>query len=223
MSIWQLLVSFPTAVPTVLLAILLIYWLLSIIGVVDMGDNLEIDAGHHDFEIGHHEIDAGHAATSEISTLAGYLVALDLGGVPFSIVLTLLVFFTWLATALAHQYFLAFVPTQVLQILLGIGTLVVAGALSIPICAKLIKPMRPLFVKHQARSNRSVVGLTCKILTQTVDEKFGRAEVSDNGASLNIRVWAKTPNTLTKNSSAVVLSYDENTQQYEVQVAPHSH
>ncbi|MBI1889722.1 MAG: DUF1449 family protein [Burkholderiales bacterium] len=223
MSIWQLLVSFPTAVPTVLLAILLIYWLLSIAGIVDMGDNLDVDVGHHDFEIGHHEIDAGHAATSEISTLAGYLVALGLGGVPFSIILTLLVFFTWLATALVHQYFLAFVPTQLLQILLGILTLVVAGALSIPICAKLIKPMRPLFVKHHARSNRSLVGLTCKILTQTVDEKFGRAEVSDNGASLNIRVWAKTPNTLTKNSSAVVLSYDENTQQYEVQVSPHSH
>ena len=229
MSIWELLASFPTAVPTVLLAILLIYWVLAIVGLVDIGHNLDI--GHHHFDIGHHHIDIGHhhidhhAEThhdADIHSLAGYLVAMGLGGVPFSIVATLLTFFTWLATALAHQYFIAHVPTQVLQILLGVLALVIAGAISIPISAMLIKPMRPLFVRHHARSNRSLVGLNCRIVTQSVDEKFGRADVSDNGASLNIRVWAKSPNTLTKNSPAVILAYDEATQQYEVQALPDS-
>lgn len=214
MSIWQLLSSFPTVVPTVLLVILLIYWLLSIAGVIDIGDNLELDL-HHDVGDVHHE-------PGDLSTLAGYLVALGLGGAPFSIVVTLLVFFTWLATALVHQYLIAYMPTTIIQALLGVGTLIVAAALSIPVSSRLIKPMRPLFVKHQARSNRSLVGLSCKILTQTVDEKFGRAEVSDNGASINIRVWARSPNPLTKNCFAIVLNYDENTQQYEVQASPDS-
>lgn len=209
MSIWQLLSSFPTAVPTVLLAILLIYWVLSIVGIVDLGDNLGIDAGNG------HDLQGDHQGT-ELHSLAGYLMALGLGGVPLSIAATLLAFFTWLLTALLHQYVIALVPTTVLQVSLGAGALMIAAAVSIPISAQLIKPLRGLFVKHHARSNRSLVGLSCRILTQTVDEKFGRAEVSDHGASLNIRVWARTPNTLTKNSSAVILAYDETVQQYEV-------
>lgn len=221
MSTWQVLTSFPTAIPSVLLAILLFYWMLSIIGLVDLGDNLEIntgDAGHGD--IGHdHGLHADND-TADIHTLAGYLVALGLGGVPFSIVITLLVFFAWLGTALLHQYFIALIPTDLLKIVAGVFALLISGALSIPISARMIRPLRGLFVKHNARSNSSLVGLTCRIVTQTVDEKFGRAEVQDYGVGLNIRVWAKTPNTLTKNSSAIVLCYDEASQQYEVAALP---
>lgn len=211
MSTWQLLSSFPTAVPTVVLAILLIYWLLSIIGLVDLGDNLELELGHHDLHAGHHDTD--------VHALAGYLVAMGLGGVPLSIAVTALAFFTWLFTALLHEYLLVWVPTVLLQVLLGTGILLLAAALSIPVSAQLIKPLRGLFVKHQARSNSSLVGLNCRIVTQSVDEKFGRAEVRDSGASLNIRVWAQTPNALTRNSDAVILAYDEARQQYEVQAA----
>ena len=211
MSTWQLLSSFPTAVPTVVLAILLIYWLLSIIGVVDLGDNLELELGHHDLHVGHHDTD--------VHALAGYLVAMGLGGVPLSIAITALAFFTWLFTALLHEYLLVWVPTMLLQVLLGTGVLLLSAAFSIPLSAQLIKPLRGLFVKHHARSNSSLVGLNCRIVTQSVDEKFGRAEVRDSGASLNIRVWAQTPNALTKNSDAVILAYDEARQQYEVQAA----
>lgn len=214
MSTWHLLSSFPTAVPTVVLAILLIYWLLSIIGVVDLGDNLELEVGHHDLHVGHHDTD--------VHALAGYLVAMGLGGVPLSIAVTALAFFTWLFTALLHEYLLVWVPTVLLQVVLGAGVLLFAAALSIPLSAQLIKPLRGLFVKHHARSNDSLVGLNCRIVTQNVDEKFGRAEVSDSGASLNIRVWARTPNTLAKNSDAVILAYDEARQQYEVQAAAES-
>lgn len=211
MSTWKLLSSFPTAIPTVVLAILLIYWLLSIVGIVDLGDNLELEFHHHDLHAGHHDTD--------VHALAGYLVAMGLGGVPLSIAITALTFFTWMFTALLHEYLLVWVPTMLLQVALGAGILLVAAALSIPVSAQLIKPLRGLFVKHHARSNSSLVGLNCRIVTQSVDEKFGRAEVRDSGASLNIRVWAQTPNTLTKNSDAVILAYDEARQQYEVQAA----
>jgi hypothetical protein len=42
-----------------------------------------------------------------------------------------------------------------------------------------------------------------------VNEKDGRAEVARRGASLNIRVWAPTPNTLKRGSQALILEYDE--------------
>lgn len=215
MSIWQLLSSFPTAIPTVLLAVLLIYWLLSIVGVIDLGDHthidLDLDGGH----VGHAD---GHG--TDLGTLAGYLVAFGLGGVPLSVVASVLVFCTWLATALLHRYAIVHVPTDTLRWVAGAGVLLFSCALAIPITARVLKPMRGLFVKHAARSNSSLVGLSCKILTQSVDERFGRAAVDNHGVSLNIRVWARVPNTLVKNADAIILDYNAANQQYEVQAAP---
>ena len=218
MPILQLLTTFPTAVPTVLLAVLMIYWLMSIIGVIDMGESLDIhtEAGHLD------GIEAAHGGheVPDLHTLAGYLVALGLGGVPLSVVASVLVFVIWLATALLHNYVIAFLPTDSLRMLSGVAVLALTSALSIPIAARVIKPMRGLFVKHTARSNSSLVGLECKIVTEKVDPTFGRAEVPNSGGGINIRVWASAPNDLRKNSKAIIVAYDETTRQYEVQPAP---
>ena len=213
MSLWQMLSSFPSAVPTVLLAVLLIYWLLSMLGMIDMGDAIDL---HLDIDAGH----ASHAGHEGVPDLAGYLVALGLGGVPLSVAASVIVFFTWLFTALLHQYVLAWMPGGVVGAAAGVATLVLAAGLSLPVSARVLKPMRGLFVKHAARSNESLVGLDCRIVTQRVDQSFGRAEVEGDGLSLNIRVWAAVPNALGKNSRAVILAYDPATQQYEVGAAP---
>ncbi len=208
MSTWQTLTSFPTAIPTVLLIILLVYWGLSLVGIFDMGDNIDAEADADD---------------ADLPTLASWLVALGLGGVPFSIVATLLVFFSWLPTALLHQYFLGWLPAGVLQWAGGAVILLVAAGFSVSLSARLVQPLRALFVKHHAPENRSLVGRTCRIVTLAVDEKFGRAEVATSGASLNIRVWASSPNSLGKDALAVIVAYDEASQQYEVQAANAAH
>ncbi|RSZ60877.1 ubiquinone biosynthesis protein [Massilia atriviolacea] len=210
MTLWQLLSSFPTAIPTVLLAVLMVYWTLSIVGLVDMGESVDL---HVDGVDGAHEL-------PDVHTLAGYLVALGLGGVPLSVVASVLVFCTWLATALLQQYLLAWVPTAPLRVAAGVGVLLFAGALSIPIAARVLKPLRGLFVKHGARSNESLVGFDCRISTGSVDRHFGRADVEAHGASINIRVWAAVPNALDKGARAIIVAYDPATQQYEVEAAP---
>jgi membrane protein implicated in regulation of membrane protease activity len=139
--------------------------------------------------------------------------------VPFSIVATLLVFFTWLPTALLHEYVLARLPAGALQWAGGAAILMAAAAFSVWMSARLVRPMRHLFVRHHAPENRSLVGRTCRIVTLMVDEKFGRAEVQASGANLNIRVWASSPNSLGKDALAVIVAYDEASQQYEVQAA----
>ena len=217
MPILQLLTTFPTAVPTVLLAVLLIYWLMSIVGIVDLGDAVHAH-GHVEFD----GMEAAHGAheAADLHTLAGYLVALGLGGVPLSVVASVLVFFTWLGTALLHNYVVAFLPTDIVRAVSGAAVLVLAAALAIPVSARVIKPMRGLFVKHTARSNSSLVGLECKITTEKVDGNFGRAQVANPGGGINIRVWADAPNALRKNSTAIIVAYDDTKGQYEVQAAP---
>jgi hypothetical protein len=112
----------------------------------------------------------------------------------------------WLFSALVQQYFL-WLP-NVLHYLLGGVLFLVCAAAAIPCTALLLRPMRGLFVTHTAPSKMALVGRACKISTMTVDEHFGRAEVAANGAPLNIRVCAVSPNALVKGSRAVILDYD---------------
>ncbi|WP_157670913.1 ubiquinone biosynthesis protein [Chitinibacter sp. GC72] len=185
--------TFPTAIWTVILGVVLVYWLASLLGMVDdwhVGQYTELDMPGHG--------DGGDWAAK--------LMALGLGGVPFSLVLSIYALSGWLFSALVQQYFL-WLP-NLLHYLLGAGLFLVCSALAIPCTALVLRPLRGLFVTHTATSKLALVGRACKISTMSVDEYFGRAEVAANGAPLNIRVCAASPNTLVKGSAAVILDYD---------------
>lgn len=201
--------SFPSVIYTVLLGVVLVFWLLSLVGIVDFDSGPVIEAELH--------ADAD-ADVDEIGDLASYLVALGLNGVPFSVVLSLLVLVSWTITCLAAMWLLPLVPTSPLRIVAGLAVMLIALAVAIPVTARLIRPLRGLFVTHTAISNAALVGQPCKVLTASVDEKFGRAEVAMRGASVNIRVWAETPNTLGKGSLARILDYDTDAARYLIAV-----
>ncbi|MFV0680924.1 ubiquinone biosynthesis protein [Ottowia sp.] len=209
-SVWATIIGFPTAIYTVLLGVLLVYWLLAVLGMVDFeSSGIDVDIDTH-----------ADASPEDLGTLAGYVVAFGLSGVPFSIVVSLLVLVGWLITALASVLVLPLVPTELLRVVAGAALLVVAAALSIVITARLIRPLRGLFVTHAAQSNAALVGQVCRIITGVVDERQGRAEIAQRGASLNIRVWAASPNPLKRGDRALVIDYDPATQRYRVDPLP---
>lgn len=198
------IVSYPTAIYTVLLAVVLFYWILGLIGIVD------ISHGDMSFDTDlHTDIHA-----DDIGELASHLVAFGLNGVPISLVITLMVLFAWTLNALAGMWLLPLVPTTGLRLIAGTAILLLGFAASIPATALAIRPMRGLFVTHRAQSNTALVGQSCIVLTGNVDEQFGRAEVGTRGSGLNIKVWAKTPNELTKGSRATIIDYDPNGERY---------
>lgn len=200
---------FPTAIWTTLLLVVLGYWALAIIGLVDfdsLGGDLEMEIRG--------DIDGG-----ELSTHASYVVAMGLNGVPFSIVISLLVLVGWVLSSLAAQWVLSWIPTWPLQMAAGVVVLLASLAASVLVTARLIRPLRGLFVTHQARDNAGLVGSNCRITSLRVDERHGQAEVAQRGASLLIQVWADTPNQLTKGDAAVILEYDAGRGRYLIQAA----
>lgn len=203
-SFYDAATAFPTAIFSALLGAVMVYWVLALIGIVDF------DSGHFDVDTDlHADADAG-----DIGDLAGYLVALGLNGVPFSVVVTLLVLFSWTICCLAAMWLLPLVPTSLLRLVAGVAVLPLSFACSLPLTARLIRPMRGLFVSHTAISNAALVGQTCRVLTTSVDENFGRAEVAMRGAGVNIKVWSDSPNKLRKGSTARILEYDEAGERY---------
>lgn len=203
-SFMDAVTAYPTAVFTVLLLVVLGYWLLALLGLVDfdsLGGDLELEV-------------RGDIDGVDLGNVASYVVAMGLNGVPFSIVVSLLVLVGWTLSSLAGQWFMPLIPTWPLQLLVGTGVLLVSTALSILVTARLIRPMRGLFVTHHAQANASLVGRTCRVLSLSVNERHGHAVVAQRGANLNIRVCADTPNTLTKGSTAFILEYDEASGRY---------
>lgn len=203
-------IAYPTVVFSTLLGVVLVYWILALIGVVDF-DNASIDI---DTDL------QADADAEDIGELAAFLVAFGLNGVPFSVVFTLMTLIAWTISCLAGMWLLPFVPTSILQIVAGTGVLLVSLAISVPITARVIRPMRGLFVMHRAVSNNDLVGQSCIVLTTSVDENFGRAEVSARGAGLNIRVWSATPNQLSKGAHAVIVEYDSRGERYRIVAEP---
>ena len=197
-------IAYPTMIYTVLLVVVLFYWLLAIVGLVDLeSSGLEIET----------ELQAD-ADVGDLGTLAGFLVALGINGVPFSIVVSLMVLLSWMFSCLFGMWLLPLVPSAPLAAVAGTAVLILCPLLALPLTARLIRPMRGLFVTHTAISNHSLVGSSCKVLTGHVDEKFGRAEVSTRGTGVNIAVWAETPNDLVKGSVARIIEYDPARQRY---------
>ena len=193
--------GFPTIVYSILLAMVLVYWVAAVIGLVDFGES---------------DIDLDLAEPSDLSTIASYVVAFGLTGVPFSIVVTLLVLTGWTMCTLASIWLMPWVPTLILKLAAGLGLLALCFALSIIVTARLVRPLRGLFVTQYGRSNNELVGQVCVITTGSVDERQGLAEVAQRGAGILIQVWATSPNTLTRGSRAVIAEYDAAQRRYLV-------
>ena len=209
----SIIFGFPTAIFTALLIVVLFYWLLATFGLVDLGEHdIDMDLG----DAGHGSLHAD-AHTEDMGTLAGYLVAFGLNGVPISVVASLLVLVAWAISALSAIWFLRWVPTDVLRWVAGAAVMLAASGLSLVITARLVRPLRGVFRTRYATTHASLVGQECVIWTSEVNDKVGRAEVARHGAPLNIRVWADTPNTLTRGDKALIADYDAATQRYRVE------
>lgn len=197
--------GYPTAIYTALLGFALFYWILALLGFVDFeSSGLDID------------LDIQTDAAESLSGLAGMIVAFGLNGVPFSVAFSLLALIGWTLCCSASLLLLPLLPTSILPLLAGTLILLLSCALSLPITVRLIRPMRGLFVSHTAISNETLVGQLCKVLTQQVDQSVGRAEVAQRGASVNIRVWADAPNTLSRNAVARIVAYDAALARYQI-------
>jgi hypothetical protein len=174
--------GFPAVLFTFLLMVLAGYWLFVLLGAVELN---AFDGAGVDGDV------SGEGLTDgpEADGFGGILAAAGLGGVPLTMVLTLLVGFAWLislAGTVATQRVQAWGPAQaavsalVLPVALGGAW---AGARAVVI------PLRRLLPDDPPASRTDFVGRTCVIRTGRVGPDFGQAEVTaSDGSSAVIQV-----------------------------------
>lgn len=193
---------YPTVLFTVLLLVLALYWLFAILGMVDI-DVLDLDM----------DVDTD-VDLDGLAGLAGLLVTLGLTGVPVTVVITLLSLLAWLISYFAVHLFFFWDSGTLMSYLVGTAVVPVAVALSIPVTAQLIKPLKPLFKKaYLPPPEKVLLGRVCAVRSTRVDERFGEASVDLDGASLILRIRASADKNLKKGDAIVLIEHrpDDNT------------
>ena len=197
------LTHFPGIIPTALLGVLMVLWLIAMLGLLDLDS------------FGPDWLGGGDLEADVEGDVPGMLVALGLDRLPSSIVISTLVFFWWLLTLLAAQWS-TWVPLP--GWLTGTLVLLLALVIAVPISAALLKPLKPLFKVHAGPKPVDLIGRRCKVLTLRVDEGFGQVRVDlGEGGELNLKAWARTPNELGKGAPALILSFDATRDRYEIE------
>ncbi len=201
-SLYNTLFSFPTGIMTILLAVVLLYWGLVILGALDI-DVFDFD------------VDAPEGAEAAGGGM-GLFPVLGLTGVPVTVAISLLVLWAWLFTALGSEVLDSLVAEGIVRTLLAVLVLLLSVVVAVGASALSVRPLQRFFNSPEARRRASLVGQICTVSTLRVDEAFGQAEFEDGGAGLLVQVRAKQGNGLTKGSKALIVSRDERVSAYWV-------
>ncbi|MEV4635734.1 hypothetical protein AB0J80_00100 [Actinoplanes sp. NPDC049548] len=171
---FEAVLSFPTVLLTPLLIVVIGYWLVVVVG----GADPEGDGGGE----------------------GGFLGFLGLGGVPVSVVLSLLIVFAWFAT-LAGAELLGALPAA----LVLVGAVVAAWVVT-RVAVLLLKRFLPAGAEP---SRADFVGLTCVVRTGKVTRTFGQAEVhAPDGSSAIVQVRQAGNDDLRAGTVAVLYDVD---------------
>ena len=79
-----------------------------------------------------------------------------------------------------------------------------------------VRPLSPLFRTNPGQRRAALLGKIVEVDTSYVDDKFGVAKADDGGAGLLVQIRCDPPNPLARGHRALVVSYDEAREVYEV-------
>jgi len=242
----QIALSFPTVVFTTLLGAVLIYWLLVIAGALDL-DTLDggaegaldgaldgaadgaldgvadgaldgaADGALEGVADGASEGLGAAEAVEGAGAVAGLLAFLRIGKIPVTVVLSVLILWSWLVSFVAsfalQRASLEGLLYALAVIGVGVGSLVVA----VPATSWALAPLERLFVLEDTRVEERLVGQTCRIKTLRVDRSFGMAEYDDGAAGLLLQVRCPRENDLRKGQDALIVGYNRKDGTYQVE------
>ena len=205
---YQNIGSFPTVFFTFFLGLSLLFWLVAILGWIDV-DILEIDLAGGKDSIG------SDSSFSNSDALAGLVLRFGLNGVPVTIIISIMSLIGWLLCYYAVYLAMFWVPDGFMRYLVGLPILLLSLYLSAIATAQIIKPLRPLFLEP-TQSVKHIIGQTAIVKTSTVDSQFGEATIEDGGAGLLLKVRATGGEKFVKSDQVVLVEYLEEEGVYRV-------
>ncbi|MDT8391325.1 MAG: DUF1449 family protein [Lentisphaeria bacterium] len=216
--------SGPMLVYSVSLCLMLLYWLIILIGLIDI-ESLDAVFGFGDALEGAGEVAGEAAAESAGDALAGaaapgpleaVLGFIGIGTVPVTIVGSILIITMWFL-AFCLYYFVSPVVTHLAPpLIITLCFFLLSAFGSYFTTGLLTRPLRKVFTVVSTHAGYHLVGRTCKIRSSEVTEMFGEAELMVKDSFIIISVRCDEENNLKKGEEAVIIDYQKETHLYDV-------
>lgn len=191
--------GFPTFIFGALLALMLLYWLVALVGLV------ETDAIDH--WVLFDGSDHAHGVEHSASALAGLLLKVGLGGIPLTVILTVLFLLAWLASYLLCH--LVPMPQGWTWINVLTGSVVAAAALVLGFVATVLvlRPLRGVVNKiAPAEEPKVLLGRSGMVRSAVVNATQGYGSVDDGGGGLNLQLRSPERE-LARGTEVVLIEY----------------
>lgn len=192
--------SFPTLILSVLLLAAIGYWLLTLLGLLE----LEV------FDLP--ELAEGSGATG---VLSGLLLKVRLEGLPFALIFSAVVLIAWMFLYLTSALLFAHVGSATLRFALGAAAVPLALLAALPFAGLALQPLKGLFARVEGRKAESLLGEVVRIRSAEANEHAGTAEYDDGAAGLILQVRA-AGTVIKRGERALVVEYLENQNAYRV-------
>jgi len=195
---------------TVLLGLVLLYWLTAALGVVDFDTSMDLDL---DLDLDGDADTNGDA--SSLSVFGGFLKFMNADRVPVMIVVSLLVVFLWMVALALNFYFnepRSYGLAMAYLIPNFIGSTVATKIATIP--------LRSMFEKvgMQGETHEPVVGRTGVVKSATISDSYGQVEIPTGSSPLlvNARLGDGNEDPIPKGAAVLVFRHDKETNLYFV-------
>ena len=202
---------YPTIVFTGLVMFVTLYWVVSLLGLVDMDS---VDLGDLGGDVG------GDADVSNLSStgfFTGLMLKFGLYGVPLIIILTLISLIGWLLSYLYTSFLHQNVDSGILYYVFGTGALVFVLVISMWLTGLIISPIRKNIAKIPKRNASSNIGKIAVVRTLSVTDKHGEAVLNDGGAGLILKIRSDmSDNQLKQGDKVVLVAYLDDANTYRV-------
>jgi len=195
---------------TVLLGLVLLYWIMVILGALDF-DFLDIDFDTD----GDVDVDMDADADMDIQgggVLRSVLEFFYVGEIPVMVLVSVFALCLWVISVLAN-YYINPKGSLLLSLPILAGNLIVSCML-VKIMAV---PLRKLFKSLEADPNatRNVMGRICKIVTTEVTNgRIGQGEIQSKGAPVLLNVMAESDHVFHKDDEALIVGQNKETGVY---------
>ncbi|MCP4954555.1 MAG: DUF1449 family protein, partial [Photobacterium aquimaris] len=170
--------QFPTVIYSTLLGIVVIYWVVGMLGLIDLDFSGDVDL----------DVDVDADVDVSVGGLTGLFLTFGLTGVPFTLVISIIILICWLISFYLQLYILSWLPDGWLYYLTGALSDVIIFFISLPIAAIFIRPLKGMFNSVEAATSNNLVGKDATIATGTVSETFGQARIFNDGAEILVDV-----------------------------------
>lgn len=188
--------SFPAVIFSFALVVVIGYWAVALLG------GIGIDVLDTDFDT---DTDTGDGSAG----VGGFLAGIGLGGVPVTVVLSLMISISWFGSLVGTVILDQFELSTPLLVALGLVAIAAAVVIAWLLTALVTMAIRRNLPQIRESSRQDFIGKVCVIKTPPLGNDLGQAEItSHDGSSANITVRQTGSDVFTAGGTALIFDYD---------------